>query len=387
MSTDISTSSTLLIVSDTAMWQVNDEIWVFEPTLREVEWLGGMVKKITWIGYGYPGIPKSFARATSIPNIEFILLPYARGGNTFFEKLKILPFIPSLFFTILKHLRKNKFVHTRGPSVPALLTILISYFDTSRTYWHKYAGNWVQDPAPKAYGLQRFLLRHNKHKVSVNGSWPDNPANFVSLENPCLTNTELKEANSVALNKTLGPNLTICFVGGLVKAKGIHQFMDALALVEDKAKIKDVFIAGDGAERPEVERRAKQLSMPIHFLGNIKRDALNTVYANSDIIVLPSATEGFPKVIAEAAAFGCIPLVTNVSSIGQYVVDKQNGMLLKDAQPETIAAALDHILSQNEQLTKMKTNVIQLSQLFTYERYCSRISAEVFFDPLDESHQ
>jgi glycosyltransferase involved in cell wall biosynthesis len=367
----------LLIISDTAMWRVGGEVQVFEPTLREVEWLGEMFKKITWIGYGYPGTPKSFARPTSKRNIEFVLLPYARGGKTFFEKLKILPFIPRLFFTILKHLRKNTFVHTRGPSVPALLAILISSFDNARAYWHKYAGNWIQDPVPAAYGLQRSLLKHNQHKVSVNGIWPDSPANFVNLENPCLTNTELKEANSVARNKTPGPALTICFVGGLVKAKGIHQFIDALALVEDKAKIKNVIIAGDGSDRPEVERSAKQLSIPIQFLGNIKRDALDAVYSDSDIIVLASATEGFPKVIAEAAAFGCVPVVTNVSSIGQYIVDKQNGMLLKNAQPEAIAAALD-VLLQTEQLAKMKTNIVQLSQLFTYERYCSRVLNEVF---------
>jgi glycosyltransferase involved in cell wall biosynthesis len=230
------------------------------------------------------------------------------------------------------------------------------------------------------------LLRHNQHKVSVNGTWPDSPANFVSLENPCLTDTELREANDVAQNKTSGPTVTICFVGGLVKAKGIHKFMDALELVKDKSKIKHVIIAGDGADRFEVERRANELLIPIQFLGNIKRDALNTVYTDSDIIVLPSATEGFPKVIAEAAAFGCVPVVTNVSSVGQYIVDKQNGILLKNAQPDTIAAALDHILLQNGQLTKMKINVVQLSELFTYERYCSRVLNEILFDSSD-SHK
>lgn len=382
MPTDIPSSSSLLIISDTAMWQVNGEISVFEPTLREVEWLGGMFKSITWIGYGCPGVPKTFARATNNSNIEFVLLPHARGGKTFFEKLKILPFIPRLIFIMLRHLRKHTFVHTRGPSVPALLAILFSNFDNTRKYWHKYAGNWIQDPAPKAYGLQRFLLKHNQHKVSVNGFWSDNPANFVNLENPCLTNTELEEANKIAQNKSLRSAFTICFVGGLVKAKGIFEFIDALALIEDKTKIEKVLIAGDGSEHELVKLKAKLIPIPIHFLGNIKRDALNTVYTDSDIIVLPSATEGFPKVIAEAAAFGCIPIVTNVSSIGQYIVDKRNGMLLKDGKPEAIAAALVFLFSRKEKLAEMKSNVVQMSQLFTYEHYCKAVNKRIFSSKL-----
>lgn len=360
------------------MWKVNDETWVFEPTLREVEGLAGMFAKITWIGYSYSGVPKTFARATNNSNIEFVLLPQARGGKSFFQKLKILPFMPRLIFVMLKHLRKHTFVHTRGPSVPALLATLFSYFDNSRKYWHKYAGNWIQDPAPKAYALQRFLLKHNHHKVSVNGFWPNNPANFISLENPCLTQAELEAANKIAYNKSFGSALTICFVGGLVKAKGIFEFIDALALIEDKTKIEKVLIAGDGVEYEMVKLKTKQNSIPIHFLGNIKRDALNTVYTDSDIIVLPSATEGFPKVIAEAAAFGCIPVVTNVSSIGQYIIDKQNGILLKDGKPDTIAKALKFIFSQKQKLEEMKTNVVQMSRLFTYEQYCNAVADRIF---------
>jgi len=356
---------------------MDNHIAVFEPTLREVEWLAGMFRKITWIGYGQPGVPKSFARVSDKLNIDFILLPYAVGGKSFVRKFRILQYLPKIVCVILTHLKRHSFIHTRGPSVPALITILISYLDHSRTYWHKYAGNWIQRPAPKAYTFQRFLLTHNSHLVSINGSWPSNPNNFVSLENPCLTNSELLEANAIGKNKRMDGPLTLCFVGALIPAKGIRQFVESLSLVKNKSNIKEVLIVGDGPERNELEKIATTLPIPIQFLGNIKRDAINSIYEKADIIILPSAAEGFPKVIAEAAAFGCVPIVTQISSIDQYITHGKQGMLLQDTDPSIIAELLDTILSGVLDLNTMKNEVLKLSSLFTFERYCLRLQQEL----------
>lgn len=377
MHNHIPKGSSLLIISDTAMWQVDKQTWVFEPTLREVEWLADMFKQVTWIGYGQPGIPKSFARASEKINIDFVLLPYAVGGNSFIQKLKILPFVPKLIFVILKNIRRHTYVHTRGPSVPALIAIIISYVDRVRVYWHKYAGNWIQNPTPKAYEFQRFLLRYNPHKVSINGSWKSNPSNFLNLENPCLTNAELQDANNFANRKPVSHHLSLCFVGAIIPAKGTRQFIEALSLIKDKSKIKEVFIVGDGTEREELELMANQIDITIHFLGYLKRDAINDVYKKSDIIVLPSAAEGFPKVLAEASAFGCIPMVTRISSIDQYIKQGEQGLLLQDNRSLTIARVLDSILEGKFDLPTMKKKALELSSLFTYERYCFRVQNEI----------
>lgn len=370
--------SLLLIVSDTPMWQTPHGVMVFEPTLREVEWLAEIVESITWIGYGHLGSPKSFARLTTKSNINFVVLPYAVGGNSLIQKMKIIRFIPMMVLTILRLIRKHQYIHTRGPAVPALIAILISYFDQSRTYWHKYAGNWKQDPAPWAYALQRFLLRHNPYKVSVNGIWPGEPKNIICLENPCLTIEELTEANKLALQKPSLDLINLCFVGALIPAKGIHQFVEALFKISHKDGIGEVCIAGDGSERMALESKTAELPFNIKFLGDIKRNEINEVYKQSHIIVLPSETEGFPKVIAEAAAFGCIPIVTDVSSIGQYIKHEQNGLLLVNTQSDTIAAALNLILDDKLKIERMRNEAIMLSSLFTYERYCERVSKDLF---------
>ena len=63
---------------------------------------------------------------------------------------------------------------------------------------------------------------------------------------------------------------------------------------------------------------------------------MDKIYAKSHLIILPTKSEGFPKVIAEASAFGCIPIVTNIEPINQIVINRKNGILLDAPKVENI---------------------------------------------------
>ncbi len=112
-----------------------------------------------------------------------------------------------------------------------------------------------------------------------------------------------------------------------------------MQILKTAKKVGHVYIAGDGSERKALEEKAIKLPINVTFLGNLRRDAINKVYRDSQIIILPSDSEGFPKVIAEASAFGCVPIVTDVSAIGQYIKNGKNGLLLPDNKSTTIAKA------------------------------------------------
>lgn len=362
------------------MWRVGAEIWVFEPTLREVEYISRLFAHVTWIGFDHGTRPDRSARSTVRGNIRFLLLPCARGGKALWQKLKIVRHLPGIFAIVVRQILLHTHVHTRAPSVPALFAICVSYFDLYRTYWHKYAGNWVQRPLPWAYALQRFLLRHGPHTVTVNGIWPGEPANVISLENPCLTEDELAIANGHAAGRTDSGQISLCFVGALVAAKGVHQLMDALSFIKQKQRVNHVFFAGNGSERVALEFKAQALGVPVSFLGSLAREELNRVYQVADVIVLPSATEGFPKVIAEAAAFGCVPIVTNISAIGQYVKHGKNGLLLSVPDPVLIAEAIDSILDGTYDLSKLRKQTVLSSSQFTYEQFVAKIKVKLNID-------
>lgn len=347
---------------------------VFEATLREIEYLANYFDTITWMGYTRGVLKPGLGRIPNKANLKLVLFPAAVGGNSFFKKLKIIPFIPKLLVMVLNELARHEIIHTRGPSTPALLTLLIS-FVWKKKYWHKYAGNWRQESPPLSYRIQRSLLRKSKDFIAVNGRLATDPENIVTLENPCFTEAELMAANDTARNFSDKHNLL--FVGRLEWEKGILALMQAYKSLSNRF---DLLVVGHGKDEEEVHRFARENRLPVRFYGMVGRDELNKLYAHSHFLVLPTvASEGFPKVLAEAAGFGCIPVTTGISSIGDYVTHGVNGLILGQATPESIHFVLTN-LPNAEHLHAMAESAKDMAKLYTYSRYWQRLKEYLNFD-------
>ena len=119
--------------------------------------------------------------------------------------------------------------------------------------------------------------------------------------------------------KNYSNGLRICFVGKCVASKGIFEVLNSLNILADENMLANCTIAGLSDEndlRSHLNRRANRLTS---IVGVLARTALNKIYADSHFILLPSRSEGFPKVLAEAAAFGCIPVVSNLPGINKII--------------------------------------------------------------------
>ncbi len=362
----------LVIISDTPMVAVTGGgNRVFEPTLREIEYLAGIFDKIIW--FGYPsGKRESFLyRAPNSTNIELRIFPYARGGSSIRDKLKIVPYLPALIINVIKILFQYEYIHTRGPSIPAFIAILFSNFFLTKRFWHKYAGSWNHPSPPLAYRLQRKLLKKSRHPVTINGFWGDTNPLILSFENPCFSSAELREAMRQEKNFNV-EQYHVIFVGRLEEAKGIFQVVQAALTL---GKRFNWYLVGEGKEYSNVLKRVEGNSN-IHVLGALNREELNKLYSKSHFIVLPSASEGFPKVISEACGYGCIPVVSPVSSIIQYITN-EFGFVLPNDSSEAIIKAFEWLQTDSE-LEKKSVLARSFASAFTYERYVDRIRTEVF---------
>lgn len=365
----------LAIISDTPMPRDGQgSLLVFEPTLREVEHLLAVFDVIFWYGMPVKEKPSNTYRMPSSQNIRLIPFPPARGGDSFFQKIKVVAYLPLLFLRVLQIMVKYDFIHTRGPSVPAWCSIIMAGWFRRKRVWHKYAGNWNEQNPPFSYKRQRALLKRSTHPVTVNGRWGDKNPNILSFENPCFSSIELALSGRNMKDFSSG-KWHILFVGRLEFEKGIHLVLEAARQLPDNFIWH---IVGDGKERKQVEHVTAQYRH-IHFWGSLNRHQLNEVYETCHFFLLPTvASEGFPKVIAEACGFGCIPIVSTVSSISQYV-SADFGYLLPHCTGAEVVKALRHFTTLNiEELRDKSESARRLAQLFTYERYLDRIRQEVF---------
>lgn len=367
---------TLLVVSDTAFFKEGGKLFAFEPVVRELNALSPSFDKIIWLG---SLVNSKKTAVTDAYNSKIILIPMSSVHNNRFNILHVLFAYPVFIYQILKHTAKANYVHTRGPSHPALISVLLS-FTGRKKYWHKYAGNWMIDKMPVTYTFQRSLLK-KLHKqniaITVNGKDAADHDRIFDFENPSLYQPELAVGRESIQYKSYSGKLNLLFVGALDHNKGILQLLDALGNgIADR--IANIYIVGDGRLQKDVQKRATILNdARLHILGMKTRQELDSLYKICHLLIVPSFSEGFPKVIVEAAAYGCITVANNISSIHKYITDSENGFLLKDNQPSTITETLHSIFSIAD-LKPIAEKASLICQSFTYEHYVQRIKTEIF---------
>ncbi len=72
-------------------------------------------------------------------------------------------------------------------------------------------------------------------------------------------------------------------------------------------------------------------------LGNISDEAiLHSIYCQHNILIIPSYTEGFPIVLMEAMARGCMVMATAVGDIPYHIQHRQNGLLFSSIHAEIV---------------------------------------------------
>ncbi|WGX94733.1 glycosyltransferase family 4 protein [Nocardioides sp. L-11A] len=99
--------------------------------------------------------------------------------------------------------------------------------------------------------------------------------------------------------------LTVAFVGRMVEHKQPHLLIEALADARARGVPISADLVGDGPLLRSLKDRARALGLPpqeVRFHGYL--DDPTEVLASSDLLVLPSLSEGCPVVVMEAAALG-----------------------------------------------------------------------------------
>lgn len=348
------------------------------PTCREIDFLAEDFEKVWHAAYLHPGIAgPAFSRYSS-RKVQFVpLLP--SGGHNTRDKLKVLFTASENLAIIRKYIRQADAVQLRLPTGMGVYLLPWITWKLKRTFklWVKYAGNWDHPNPPITYRFQRWFISNNfQHStVTINGKWKNQASHCLSFENPCLTNEEVWEGKLQSGRKNFDGPLRILFVGRLETEKGVDRIFDMLKYMKDTSGIGDVVLIGEG-NLERYEAMAKMASVPVSIIGGLNRKELNAQYGSAHILILPSDSEGFPKVVAEAAAFGCVPIVSNISSIGQYINDS-NGILLSSVDSKSIASEVDEVLKDRTLLKQKSINATSMADRFTYSYYNRRILKEV----------
>lgn len=368
----------LCIISHTEHYKLKGQIVGWGTTVTEINHLINEFDEIYHIAMFHSGKPPHSCLPYNSTRINYIPIP-ALGGNSIKEKLYTLFNIFKVIKKVNNVLKKVDFYQLRCPTGIAVFLIPYLNFFSKKKGWYKYAGNWNQNKPPLGYFIQRFLLINQKNPVTINGHWNKQPNNCYTFENPTLFEHEIDEGLECTKNKIYSKKINFCFVGRLEKQKGVETIIMAFGLLKKKSRIGDIHLIGDGDEFMYFKNLAAKQDINFIFHGGLPRKKVFDIYKKSHVFLLPStASEGFPKVIAEALCFGCVPIVSSVSAIGQYIKNNLNGLVLQKVTTKNLKLELEQVLDYNEDdYRRLLSNNSLLVKKFTYEYYNQRIKTEI----------
>ena len=125
------------------------------------------------------------------------------------------------------------------------------------------------------------------------------------------------------------------YAGRLESEKNVERLIDAIALV--RAPAARLVVVGDGRRREALAERARRAGVEVE-LGRrrgARADAAN-ISADADCFVLPSLTEGHPKVLIEAMACGVPCAASARGGIPSMVEHEVTGLLF---DPEDVGTS------------------------------------------------
>ena len=101
------------------------------------------------------------------------------------------------------------------------------------------------------------------------------------------------------------------------------------------------------------------------------RNTIEDIYKKTHVLIMTSSSEGFPKVISEAMAFSCAPIVTNVGDISSHIETNTSGILTQteNCVNESISALLRLYDDKESYMVLSQNSYLYAREKFAEERF------------------
>lgn len=296
-------------------------------------------------------IPKIYLLLPDDPNIKNkniiyinIVYPYRDSKNLFLRSIGYIIYQFNLIRKIFKLYKYSKIIFYHIGGTILLFPILFSkilgikniIFDVASTL--KTYNSFIN----KNNGIHKFILYIEYYYFIIIEYITLNLSDVII----CFSKSMIKFANrNRYINRIYIANLNyvdeylfnkktpfydrkidMIYIGRLEKI--YNKFYDTMLYFINNDSLKIMLIGDDTYLTIKEKNYFKhQLLNKIIYYPYIPHELLSTYLNNSKFLILPTETEGLPKILLEAMACGTIPIITNVGSAEDIIIHKINGFI------------------------------------------------------------
>jgi teichuronic acid biosynthesis glycosyltransferase TuaC len=168
----------------------------------------------------------------------------------------------------------------------------------------------------------------------------------------------------------------IVYVGAIAQSKGIAHLLRAIhRLRQERSCPVQLTLVGQGEYETAARALARELDIAdaVAFAGQRPNEEIPIWINASDVVVLPSLSEGFGVVLVEAMACGR-PVVATTCGGPQDIVTSETGILVPPADDAALAQALLEVLRDGDRFPPERVRQRALDN-YAYDRIVSRMTA------------
>jgi len=167
---------------------------------------------------------------------------------------------------------------------------------------------------------------------------------------------DVSNDTSIQLPKAWREPPVIGTIGRLVKDKGLDVFIDALNLLNRRGTKFKVLIAGEGEERPILERKIFEFRLGefVKLTGWCEKP--DEFYESIDIFCFPSRKEEFGLVLLEAWKHGLPAVVSDTDGPSDIVTNGIDAIIARKENPAELANALSDLLKNKAKADRLAAN-------------------------------
>lgn len=309
------------------------------------------------------------------PNFLFTFVNYNNTPKWWGFSVRLVQ-LPVVLVKLWKFIAQHEVLLIRSPSHLGLFAHLIALVQQRPTIT-KYAGYFGAFEGERIPSIvERLLIKyalHPPHYAMVYGR--TSKEHLTSFIPAIISRSEIAVIRE-APRKRLTEDLTMFSLGKLMPVKNYMLIIEALGLLKDECPdLKwTYYVIGDGPERARMVTRTTELQLEdkVIFLGKLGYlEALRKI-ACGDLLIMPGTKEGWPKVIADAWAAGCVPVAAAAGLVPEIIQDGVNGFLFEPT-PEGLKKKLKIISDREDQLQVIKEKTSEFCDSVTMEEFERRV--------------
>jgi starch synthase len=205
--------------------------------------------------------------------------------------------------------------------------------------------------------LADFVIVPSSHvRNTLSGIVPDERIRVISYGAPPV------QPRKITLRDANRP-LRVLFVGALIQRKGISYLLDAIEKLGSKVELTLV------GKRFRPNRRVDEACGRSRWFESLTHKQVLEVMQESDVLVLPSLTEGCALVVLEALSCGLPVIVTPNTGSMEFVRDGREGFVVPLCDAAAIAARLQTLIDYQDLLVEMSREAQATAEVQSWASY------------------